>query len=69
MASFMPDPELEERRSLLQAAAGGSVPARLKLEREYHVRLYTADECARYAATRDSDSRPPARRKRNVLKR
>lgn len=68
MASFMPDPELEERRSLLQAAAEGSVPARLKLEEEYHVRLYTAAECERYATTIDSDNRPPMRRTRDFLK-
>jgi hypothetical protein len=68
MASFMPDPELEERRSLLQAAAGGSVPARVKLEEEYHVRLYSPAECERYAATIDSHHRPSARRKRDVLK-
>jgi hypothetical protein len=67
MASFMPDPELEERRSLLQAAAEGSVPARLKLEQEYHVRLYTAAECERYAATMVSDPHPAVRRKRSVL--
>ncbi len=69
MASFMPDPELEERRSLLQAAADGSVSARLKLEEEYHVRLYTAAECERYATTmKVLDNRPPVRRKRDLLK-
>ena len=68
MASFMSDPELEERRSLLQAAAGGSVPARLKLEQEYHVHVYTEAECEGYAATMDADPRPRVRRKRNVLK-
>jgi hypothetical protein len=50
MASML-DPELEGRRSLLQAASKGSVPARLKLEEEYHVRVYSASECERYAVT------------------
>jgi hypothetical protein len=51
MASFMPDPELEERRVLLQAAASGSLPARMKLAEEYHVHVYSASERAQYSTT------------------
>lgn len=51
MASFVPDPELEERRALLQAAARGSVPAQLRLEEEYHVRVYSAAERKKHAGS------------------
>ena len=65
MASFMmTDPELENRRSLLQAAANGSVPAQLKLAEEYHVRVYSASERKKYPVTIRSDNMPsPVRRK------
>lgn len=64
MASFMPDPELEERRSLLQAAARGSVPAQVKLQEEYHVRVYSASERKKYAGTIRWDNRPSAARRK-----
>ena len=47
----MLDPDLEERRSLLQAAARGSVPAQQKLAEEYHVRVYSPSEREQYAVT------------------
>lgn len=63
MAAMIPDPEREERRLLLQAAANGNVAAQVKLEAEYHVRVHSAAECEQYAATRRSDSKlAPARR-------
>jgi len=49
MGVFIPDPERDERRSLLQAAAKGSVDAQLKLETEYHVRVYSVSECKKIA--------------------
>ncbi len=64
MASFASDPELEERRSLLQAAARGSVPAQLKLEEEYHVRVYSASERKKYAGIIRSDNRLSAARRK-----
>jgi hypothetical protein len=64
MAPFMPDPELEDRRSLLQAAAKGSVSAQAKLKEEYHVRVYSATECEQYAVTIRSDNMPSAGRRR-----
>jgi DNA-binding GntR family transcriptional regulator len=63
MASYMPDSELEERRSLLQAAARGSIPAQLKLEQEYHVRVYSASERKKYAVTIQLDNLPSSIRK------
>ena len=62
--SFVPNTELEERRSLLQAAARGSVPAQLKLEAEYHVRVYSTSECEKYAVTIRPDSMPLAVRRK-----
>lgn len=56
MASFMPDPEIEDRRSLLKAAAQGSISAKIQLQEEYHVRVYSASECASYAVTLRSDN-------------
>lgn len=64
MASFASDPELEERRSLLQAAARGSVPAQLKLEEEYHARVYSASERKKYAGIIRSDNRLSAARRK-----
>jgi hypothetical protein len=48
MAAFT-DPERDERRALLQAAAGGSMAAQLKLQTEYHARVYTLRECKQIA--------------------
>lgn len=56
MTSFITNTELEERRSLLQAAASGNVPAQLKLAEEYHVRVYSASECEKYPVTIMSDN-------------
>lgn len=64
MASYMPDSELEERRSLLQAAARGSVTAQLKLEQEYHVRVYSASERKKLAVTVQSDNLPSSVRQK-----
>jgi hypothetical protein len=63
MASYIPDSELEERRSLLEAAARGSVPAQLKLEQEYHVRVYSASERKKYAVTIQLDNLPSSVRR------
>jgi hypothetical protein len=64
MASFMPDPELEDRRSLLQAAARGSVSAQQKLAEEYHVHVYSASERETYVVTMPSDNLPPSVRRK-----
>jgi hypothetical protein len=64
LATFMPDPELEERRLLLQAAARGSVPAQQKLAEEYHVRVYSPAECKRYVVTARPDNLPSAVRRK-----
>ena len=64
MSSFMPDAELEERRSLLEAATKGSLPAQQTLAREYHVRVYSAIERETYAVTRTPDSAPSPRRRK-----
>ena len=40
--------ELEHRRVLLQLAARGNAAAQKELEDEYHVRVYSAAERARY---------------------
>ncbi|HJT20662.1 MAG TPA: hypothetical protein VJ746_09340 [Nitrospira sp.] len=64
MASFAPNPELEERRLLLQAAARGCVSAQLKLNEEYHVRVYSASERKQYAVERTSVSKPASVRRR-----
>lgn len=64
MASFAQDPEIEDRRSLLQAAAQGSVSAQLKLQEEYHVRVYSASECEKYAVTIQSDNMSSAVRRK-----
>lgn len=64
MASYMPDSEIEERRLLLQAAARGSVSAQLKLEQEYHVRVYSASERKKYAVTIKFDNLPSAIRQK-----
>jgi DNA-binding GntR family transcriptional regulator len=64
MASFMPDPELEDRRLLLQAAARGSVRAQLKLQEEYHVRVYSSSEREQYAGTLRLDHTPSAIRRK-----
>ena len=49
MAVFISDPERDERRALLQAAADGDAAAQLKLQNEYHVRVYTLAECRKIA--------------------
>ena len=65
MPSFIPDQELEERRSLLKAAATGNVFAQLKLDEEYHVRVYSASERKRYAKTTIEPNNPsPAIRRK-----
>lgn len=64
MATFMLDPELEERRSLLRAAARGSVPAQQKLAEEYHVRVYSPSEREQYALTVRPDGLPSAVRRK-----
>ena len=65
MSAFVPDAELEERRLLLEEATKGSLPAQQKLEREYHVRVYSALEREKYAVTRTPDSIPLPRRRKN----
>lgn len=40
------DPELDYRRRLLEAARTGKATAREELQREYNVRVYSADERA-----------------------
>ena len=69
MPSFVSDQELEERRSLLKAAAAGNVPAQLKLDEEYHVRVYSVSERKRYAKTtiEPNKSSPTSRRKLDRL--
>jgi hypothetical protein len=64
MASFAPNPELEERRLLLQAAARGCVSAQVKLNEEYHVRIYSPSERRQYAVERTSRSKPSVGRRR-----
>jgi hypothetical protein len=64
MASFAPDPELEQRRLLLRAAARGCVSAQTKLNEEYHVRVYSASERRQYALARTSQNKPPSARRR-----
>jgi hypothetical protein len=64
MSSFGPDPELVERRSLLQAAARGDVTAQLKLKEEYHVRIYSSSERKKHAGTLPPDIRPLAVRRK-----
>jgi hypothetical protein len=70
MSSFIPNiptSELEERRLLLQAAASGSAPARLKLEQEYHVRVYTAAQCKTYRTKGPDKLSPEVRRKIDLV--
>ena len=67
MAVFIPDPERDERRSLLQAAAKGSLAAQVKLETEYHVRVYTVAECKQIAGKiRSGALRSPGAVRRKV---
>jgi hypothetical protein len=49
---------------LLQAAAKGSIPAQLKLEQEYHVRVYSASERKKLAVTAQSDNLPSSVRQK-----
>ncbi len=41
---YMPEEELDRRRSLFKAAAKGDVRAKQELEQEYHVRVYSPAE-------------------------
>ena len=65
MTSFAPDPEREERRSLLQAAASGDVSAQLKLDEEYHVRVYSAVEREQYISMMKAHHMPSAGRRKS----
>ena len=40
--------EVEHRRSLLRLAARGNAQARKELEREYHARVYSPAQLAKY---------------------
>jgi hypothetical protein len=40
--------EVEHRRALLRLAAKGNAQARKELEQEYHARVYTPAQLARY---------------------
>ena len=40
--------EVEHRRSLLRLAAKGNVQARKELEQEYHARVYSPAQLAKY---------------------
>ena len=40
--------EQERRKQLLSAAAKGSAEAQKELRREYRVRVFSAEECAKY---------------------
>jgi len=44
---FGPDPEKDYRRQLLAEARKGKVMAKEELQREYHVRMYSAAERAK----------------------
>jgi len=44
-----PDPEQEYRRNLFAAARKGIAKAREELHREYHVRVYSEEERARFS--------------------
>jgi hypothetical protein len=50
------DPEVEHRRVLLRLAAKGNAQARKELEREYHARVYSAAQLARYTPKGEQSS-------------
>ena len=45
--------EVEHRRSLLRLAAKGNVQARKELEQEYHARVYSPAQLAKYTPRRE----------------
>ena len=64
------DPEQEYRRQLLAAVRKGKVMAKEELEREYHVRTYSAAEREKlyYTATAISKTNKSSYEKNSVLK-
>ncbi len=58
------DQEAEYRRSLLSAAGDGNTSAQQELEREYHVRIYSALERQHYVPARLPDHLPKAVQRR-----
>lgn len=63
-SSFMPEQELEYRRSLLRAAARGNTRAQKELEEEYHVRVYSTSERASYRPTTELEHLPASVRRK-----
>lgn len=62
--SFMPEQELEYRRSLLRAAARGNACAQKELEEEYHVRVYSTSERASYKPRTEFENLPASVRRK-----
>lgn len=46
--SYLTEDEREQRRALLRLAAKGNVQARKELAQEYHARVYSAAQLAKY---------------------
>lgn len=58
--NYTSDQEVEHRRVLLRLAAKGNVRARKELAEEYHARVYSPAQLARYIPKVELPNLPPA---------